>query len=275
MQEKHNYSSKEFKNMLKKLPNEIRVFEHGIKSSTMEQYRALAAEITLEEAEKELNFLDLDLLAEQNKDDEQRAKRKKAPKTKKLTERSLVAALKKSQNWEKTDTFKRNVVHAANTASVDVYRFLKVLVDSVPEDLKEWVYAGIMQCQMHLENNLMDEPVGFIATALGGRGYKIRYYFAVTAMDAIDERKASIILDNYKDLAEEFDIEIEETSFSSEFMVFRVLVPYTQMVTDYITSGTIAIDSLREPEFWITNVVHPTTTELQSWASAKKSQAQQ
>lgn len=272
MQEKENYSSQEFKKMLNKLPNEIRVFEHGIKGNTMEEYRALSAQITEEERSKELNFLDLDLHLEQNKEP---AKRKKVSKPRKLSERSLVSSLKKPQNWEKSEIFKRNIIHAANLASIDIYRFLNTLVDIVPIELQEWVYAAIMQCQMHLENSLMDEPVGFIATALGGKGHRIRYYFAVTSMKSMDENAISIVFNTYTNLASSYDIEIEETSCNSEFILFRVLVPYNKMITEFITDGTEAIHALNEPEFWITNMIHPSTTDLKAWVDAKKSQTQQ
>ena len=275
MYEKENYSSHEFRNMLDKLPNEIRVFEHGIRGEVMEEYRKLAAIIAAEEQLKELNFLDLELQIDQSKENQEYAKKKKNVAPKKMSAKSIIAALRRTKTFTNVEGFKRNVVHAANTASIDVYRFLKSYVDTVPDEHKEWVYAAIMQCQMHLENSLMDEPVGFIATALGGRGNKIRYYFAVTSRQEMTPEDGELVLDEYTALSEEFEIGIEDCYANKDFVLFKVLVPYYQMITDFITSGLNTIDTLDDAEFWITNIVHPSDQALLAWADAKKSETQQ
>jgi hypothetical protein len=241
------HPTEEFKQIISQLPREIRVFEKGISPDIMEEYRTLALDIQKEQEE----LPDTDI--------------RKSP-----SQAVLQNELSNPTNWVDIDQFKRNIILAANVANAEMFRFLKTLEAQAVGFQLEWIYAAQMQCQMRLENSLMDEPVGFIATALGGKGTKIRYYFAVAAANPLDSGMARFVVQDYQDAAQKYNVDIEETTQGSQFILFRVLVPYDKLITEFIASGIDTSSILLDSEFWVTNVVKPTSEALDEWVSRKK-----
>jgi hypothetical protein len=247
-EEEKKHPTEEFKQIISQLPREIRVFEKGISPEIMEEYRKLAADIQKEQ------------------DDLPEGDIRKNP-----SQAVLQAELENPTNWVDIDKFKQNIILAANFANAEMFRFLRTLEAQAIGFQSEWIYAAQMQCQMRLENSLMDEPVGFIATALGGKGIKIRYYFAVAAANPLDAGMTRFIVQDYQDAAQKYNVEIEETTQGSQFILFRVLVPYDKLITEFIASGINSSSILLDSEFWVTNVVKPTADALDEWVNRKRS----
>ncbi len=238
-----NDSPSNFKELISRLPREIRVFPHGISAEVLEEFRLLVEDTD-----------------------------KSKPESEEFS--ALQHWLGNIDNWVDIDAFKRQLVRLSADASVSALRFIQQLAANpdLPKFQKEWLYAAEMQVQMRIENSLMDEPVGFIATGLGGLGKKIRYYFAVACPRAehINSGKARLIQQDYAELARHYDIEIEQSENQEEYILFRVLVPFDRLVTDFVAEGIEQSDLLLDSEFWVTNVLHPQAADLQDWLQSKK-----
>ncbi|MCP4438648.1 MAG: hypothetical protein GY810_06850 [Aureispira sp.] len=215
--------------MLENLPKEIRVVEYGIDADTMRLYQRLAEyykSITINEYVLEM---DLDSLTDE-------------------------------------EDFRKTLVQIACLGSVEAFRKLEQFEkQELPEWKEKWAQMALMQCQIQLENELRDEPIGFIATGLGGRGNKIRYFFAVKSDQTFDSGKARFVQQIFEEVLKEQDAELEEVVVYEQFVQFKILLPFNISLIDVVVKGIEDCDFLDE-EFFITNTKHPTKQDLIDWA---------
>ena len=71
----------------------------------------------------------------------------------------------------------------------------------------------------------MDEPIGFIATGLGGKGQKIRYYFVLFSKEPLREVMIDEIAANYREVAKRYDAEIESVEQIGNQISIGLLCP--------------------------------------------------
>lgn len=241
--------------ILSRFPREVRVFEHGIPPNIVEEFRKMTQEYI---------------------DD---VRNDRASPTDILTDLPrLRAMLAKSHNpdefgdedfAELTLGIKKLFVQISMLGLVEVYRLLEGLESNFPRLFKDWIHAAQMQCRVQIENQLMDEPVGFIATALGGRDNKIRYYFAVSSLQPLDAGRARFLTQEYESHAAEFGVEIEDAEVGEKYVLYRVLVPYDAMISDFIGTGIDHCDFMHT-EFLVTNLHKPSEEDLTAWANEKE-----
>lgn len=215
--------------MLENLPKEIRVVEYAIDADTMRQYQRLAE--YYKSIEINGYVLEMDL-----------------------------AALKEE------DEFRKVLVQIACLGSVEAYRKLEQFEKTDLSEWKEkWTQMALMQCQIQLENELRDEPIGFIATGLGGLGNKIRYFFAVKSDQPFDAGKDRFVQQIFEEILKEYEADLEEVIVYEHFIQFKVLLPFNISLVEIVIKGIESCDFLDE-EFFITNTQHPTKQDLIDWA---------
>lgn len=224
--------SDDLERILEQMPKELRVMELGVDAPTMMEFSEMRQEMG--DAEQ----LELAELPEQS---------------------ALVACA------ADLEAFRPLVVRIAEQGSVEAFRLLEQTQPELEGAAQTWLRMAMLHCRMRLENELMDEPVGFIATGLGGKGDKIRYYFAVRPKNKhFEEGQGRWVEQEYIHAAKEMEAEIESCAIHDQYVAFVVLLAWRVPVLDLIARGIDACDFL-DSLFWVTNVAEPTAAELQQW----------
>ena len=140
--------------LLKSIPSELRVFESGIQQKSIEEYYKILGNIELLDSEK--------------------------------------GALIYDDSWKELkskDDLKILLVKLSRIGDIKSYRKIEEIIREEEKGLKDLAHVALKFTRLALENKLSDVPVGFIATALGGKGSKLRYYFVIKSNDAISKEK--------------------------------------------------------------------------------------
>lgn len=219
--------------MLENLPKEIRVVEYAIDAETMRQYHRLAEYYKNIEINEYVLEMDLATLDEE-------------------------------------ENFRKVLVQIACLGSVEAYRKLEQFEKTeLLEGREKWTQMALMQCQIQLENELRDEPIGFIATGLGGLGDKIRYFFAVKSDQPLEEGKGRFAQQIFEQVLKEHNADLEEVIVYEHIIQFKVLLPFNISLVEVVIKGIEDCDFLDE-EFFITNTQHPTEQDLIDWVEGNE-----
>lgn len=173
-----------------------------------------------------------------------------------------------------TDTEQERIIltQLGRSGSVKAYRALERYVDNVTDELqRKWGVIAMQHCRVKLENELLDEPIGFIATGLGGKGSKIRYYFVLIANEELSAVMVKEVEAYYREIATEYDAEIEAVEQIDGFISVRLLLPVQGSLKALVQQG-VAMYPFLEEEFIMTNMAHPTRDLIHEWL-AERNQA--
>jgi len=115
-----------------------------------------------------------------------------------------------------------------------------------------------------LENQLSDEPIGFISSGLGGKGNKLRYYFVIKSAEKISEEREQFIKDELRLICWNADSEFETIENFGNYVLVKILVS-----VDYAIGSVIEdlIDrcNFADKEYFCTNVEKPTNELIEQW----------
>jgi len=128
----------------------------------------------------------------------------------------------------------------------------------------------LQHCRVYLENDLLDDPIGFIATGLGGKGQKIRYYFVLMSNEELSEVMVNEVEANYKEQVQEYNAEIEEVRQLNNYIIFKILCPITVKLSDIVNDGMRNYPFLDE-DYLATNMVNPNEKMIEEWRKERDS----
>ena len=151
----------EILNLLQSIPSEYRLIEEEIKGEAISQYYDIAETIEF----LDLNEKDHPILRFQNK-------------------------------WKELETkedLKILLYKLSEKGDVSSYRTIEEIIRDGDPKLKEFSHVALKFARLHLENKIQDESVGFISSELGGKGNKLRYYFAIKSKESISKDKERLI----------------------------------------------------------------------------------
>lgn len=169
---------------------------------------------------------------------------------------------------------KKLLTHLGRSGEVKDYRTIeRFLEETHEEEMKKWTVVALQHCRIHLENDLLDEPVGFIATGLGGKGMKIRYYFVLISNEELKPVMVSEIEANYREIVTEFDAEIEEVRQLSNYIIIKILCPINVPLSKIVEYGMENYPFLND-DYIATNMAVPDAGMIQDWINDKNSDAQ-
>lgn len=176
------------------------------------------------------------------------------------------------QDWatiEDENEFKDTLVKAAFLGSVEVFRKLEAL-EVADENRQSWVELSTLYARMIMEQDLLDEPLSFIVTGLGGEGNRIRYCFVLRSNQLLTESLAGLVGSEYEELAKYYDVTWEDSVYyTPEYIRFTLLVPFDYNPNEMIEEGINKLTFL-DKEYIASNMKIPEEEELVNWLKKKE-----
>ena len=155
------------------------------------------------------------------------------------------------------------------SSTIASYRTIERYMDEASDKtLKKWAVVALQHCRIHLENDLLDEPIGFIATGLGGKGKKIRYYFVLFSKETLKEVMLNEIAANYREIAKKYDAEIESVEQIGNQISIGLLCPMKVQLSEIVEKG-IEFYPFLEEHYIATNMQKPDELLIQKWLREK------
>ncbi|MCI5128411.1 MAG: hypothetical protein D3907_07905 [Candidatus Electrothrix sp. AUS3] len=116
---------------------------------------------------------------------------------------------------------------------------------------------------------LLDEPVGLIATGLGGDGERLRYIFVLAfSGEFLAEEQQQEIREILDSVCRKYRSLVEEAQFRPAYLFVQVLVPLDVAIGEVIEASITwlnqDVDRVRQ-EYLATNVAVPTEEEIQAF----------
>jgi len=222
----------EIENLLKSIPDEFRVTENEIKGEIINEYYELL----------------------ENIDNKRRTK-----------------TLRNQNYWKdlnSSNKIKDLLVCLSEIGDVKSYRKIEEIIKSGNPEILNFSFVALKFARLKLENYLSDETVGFISSELGGKGNKLRYYFALKSKEKIKKDSESIIVNELHNICSRNDSEFEEIENHGNYILIKILVSIDFAIGDVIENLTNKCTFLDE-EYICTNVEKPTTEFIKKWMNNK------
>lgn len=131
---------------------------------------------------------------------------------------------------------KKNILTLLTTVGeVETFRMLEEYLKIVPEELKKWAFLACQQGRMFLESRLLEESKIYIASGLGGKDFRLRYFFALSGKDeSLNESQQNIIKGELEYFLKKRDAIIEEIKFEKSFVTSIALIPIYEDLVELI-----------------------------------------
>lgn len=214
--------------ILKSIPNEFRVIENQINSECIDEYYQL-----LEKLEKD----------------------------------NQVNELMNSERWNNLQAEKPSkelLVTLSEIGDVKSYRKIEEIIKNKDFEINEFALVALKFARLNLENQLSDEPIGFISSKLGGKENKLRYYFAIKSVEKINQEKELIILKELHKICKRKDSEFEEIENHSNYVLIKILVSIDFAIGNVIEE-LINKCPFVDKEYLCTNIEKPTNEFINKW----------
>jgi len=118
---------------------------------------------------------------------------------------------------------------------VESYRILENYLKIAPNDLKTWAFLACQQARIFLESNLLEESKIYIASGLGGKDYRLRYFFAFSAKNVnYSDSQKNIVKGEIEYYLKKYDGIIENIKFKEKYCISVVLMPLYVNLVDLI-----------------------------------------
>lgn len=222
----------EIESLLDSIPNEFRVIENKIDAKVMEEYYTIAE--SLEDK----------------------------------TQDSIIINKNNQTESSSKDDIKKLLVRLSKIGDVKSYRKIEEIIESCKPEILDFSCVALNFARLNLESNLSDEPVGFISTALGGKGKKLRYYFIVTSKERIDEDKELEIIRELNNICIKDNSELEEIENHGNYMLVKILVSMDFAIGNVIDKLT-GNCSFLDKEYMCTNLEKPTKEFVKRWMNGE------
>jgi len=120
---------------------------------------------------------------------------------------------------------KEKLVRLAKIGDVSSYRKIEALIQSNEKrELNGFASVALKFARVKLESHLSGEPVGFISSGLGGKGNKLRYYFAITSTEKINPKREQHITEELQLICKKTDSELESIENFGKYVLVKILV---------------------------------------------------
>ena len=222
----------EIENLLKSIPNDFRAMENKISTKAIDEYYEIANE---------------------------------------LKGKNKAEIIQNQNKWRElkfSKEVKELLVYLSEIGDVKSYRKIEKIMKSGKSEILDFSYVALKFARLNLENNLFNEPIGFISTELGGKGNKLRYYFVVKSKDKIEKEKESKLINELKNICNQDYSEIEEIENHGRYILVKILVSIDIAIGNIIEKLTNKCVFLDE-EYICDNVEKPTTKFIEKWMSNK------
>ena len=162
---------------------------------------------------------------------------------------------------------RRLLAMLAISRSVKAFRCLQSYIEHPDPDIADWAAMALLECQLALETELSDEKQIYIATAMGGRGQKLRFslvFFAKWGTTFLPYQRQTI----EEEIAFHFsqaDCEIERLQIEDNYVKLLCLIPIksdVQILFNKILNGCNEVGDFLEHGFTISNVNELTEEEI-------------
>lgn len=122
---------------------------------------------------------------------------------------------------------KEILVQLAAIEDVKAYRVIETFSENAPENLKHWSLLALQESRMLLQSKLLEQSQVLISTGLGGKGNKLRYFFALFSTDDMPfvEYQQKIMRNEFDAIFKKNNSEIEEFYFHNSIATVLGLVP--------------------------------------------------
>ncbi len=230
----NNESNDQIKDILSTIPDQLRIVEERINPSVQQEYLVYTANIDAVPYSEEAI----------------------AVKSQSLFDQSIPLKTKKE-----------TLAILAHSGTVQSYRTIEKYLESAQPELYDWSVLALQECRMFLESSLMDENTGMVMTGLGGKGNRLRYFFAIRSIDDnpfTDTQKATVEL-SFSDICRRLNSILEEIQVHQHYATMKVLVPLDVAVGDVIEGGIDScnrVNSFLDIHYFTTNVEIPAAAEI-------------
>ena len=157
------------------------------------------------------------------------------------------------------------MVRLAEIGDVKSYRKIEEIIQKrANPELIEFAYVALKFARINLENQLSDEPIGFISSGLGGKGNKLRYYFVIKSAENISQEREQRIQDQLKLICLKSDSEFETIENFGNYVLIKILVSIDFAIGNVIEQ-LIEKCNFADKEYFCTNVEKPTNELIEKW----------
>lgn len=110
----------------------------------------------------------------------------------------------------------------------------------------------------------------YITTGLGGEGHRLRNYVVISTLNnnPLTKQQRDIIRKQFSEVSKKHDSRIEETKFSKNYALIKILVSVEVALQDVIDEGMNSCDAVEKFlrfHFYCTNVQKPTKKVIKDY----------
>jgi len=164
---------------------------------------------------------------------------------------------------KKTD--KEKLVVLAEIGDIKSYRKIEEIIkENRNIDLVEFAHVALKFARLNLENQLSDEPIGFISSGLGGKGNKLRYYFVIKSSNRVNKSREQKIREELNLICTNSDSELESIENFGNYVLIKILVSIEYAIGNIIEQ-LIQKCQFADKEYFCTNVERPTNELIEKW----------
>ena len=166
------------------------------------------------------------------------------------------------------DEKKRLLVQMAGVPSPEMYRTLENYAKNPDADLKDWSKMALQENRLLLESDLLDNRQQmFIATGLGGKGNKLRYFVVLINKNGDDLKpfQQKVVKDEMSYTLQRHNSELEKLNFTRHYITMSVVVPLSSDLTRLFREGIDECNQFGDflmPDFLVTNMKELSDAEI-------------
>ena len=162
---------------------------------------------------------------------------------------------------------KEALVILARLATVESYRAIKLFQDIAEGELAEWSILALHDCQIDIEESLLDRDVGVVMTGLGGAGERLRYFFLLCSKDntVLPEAQKEAVPRTFSYTCDRHNSVLENIEPKHDYVMGEVLAPMDVAIGELIESGIEQCNksgACLSPKYFVTNVGLPSEVEV-------------
>lgn len=164
---------------------------------------------------------------------------------------------------------KEKLVILAKTGDVSSYRKIEAFIQSGEQpELNGFAQVALKFARVKLESQLSDEPIGFISSGLGGKGNKLRYYFAITSAEKINPKREQHITEELQLICKKTDSELESIENFGKYVLVKILVSMEHAI-GLVIEALIEKCEFADEGYFCTNVERPTEELIGRWINGE------
>ena len=159
-----------------------------------------------------------------------------------------------------TEDKKKLLVYLSGSKEILALRLLEEYEKVAPDELKDWCSIALLEARVQIESDILGERPVIIATGLGGKENKLRFFvvFATKKGEDFSPYQEKLMERELLFFAKKYNCEIEEIRIHSNFATILTLIPFDiekpgQLFDHVIDECNAYGDFLRE-DYILTNV---------------------